>query len=529
MELLHNENRSHASFPMSSGAEDFQSIVVAEPIDMHMEVEQIPADNGRESAITFFHLPEDIQIKILRYAGLLRPCLINIAFERSRFKHDGALCSNGNSVRMSRVSWTGTWVDPYHGPCNHPPLPVEILRTSHAARRDLGALFFAHNHFSIYLFGMSEYRFFAASTAWGLQHMRSLHLELGPRESRFLKIANGIHGTILKVWTNFCRNATGRMPALKYFSMKCKVKDLLVASKLMCAMDPFPSLYHCAFHFNSSQDDYIRPVIKRAAWRLTDNLSHPPFPYTRLPKEVQLMILEHVLIKCFDPYLPASERDTGVVGLLDRKMGRPIASPLACCGTCSPLRAMCFCTARQTAFSTSCSCFSSPLPYFLVSRGFYEDCRRLFFCRTNFTFVEEDPEATIRFLVHIPTPSLMQIRHLTFKFPPTHRVHHKSARSQTVALLSWSVLRRFIREHFDLPHVSLSIIDMASRNSSIARNRYMRKMLKAFTDLQDLRELRVYLANDPSFEKELERAVMGTVSVKRYAPYNLPTFGQQLS
>ncbi|KAL2817265.1 hypothetical protein BDW59DRAFT_133566 [Aspergillus cavernicola] len=526
MDFKYSESGPDSPFSMEIDAENIQYV---EPKTSKASTEdgKITAENDRTPVITFFDLPEHIKIRILVYAGLLRPCLINIAFERSRLKLEPGLCSNGNSVRMSRVSWSGPWVDPYHGPCGHPRLPIEVFLTSRAARRELGALFFAHNRFSIYLYGKSEYNIFSGATAWGLQHLRRLHLELGPRENRFLKLATGIHRTIQNVWTNFCLDSRERMPALKYFSMKCKVKELIVASKLMCTMDPFPTLFHCAFHFNHFQDDDIRPVIKRAAWRLTGNLDRPPFPFTHLPKEVQLMILEHVLIKRSDPCLPALERDAGMVALLDRKNPRPTSSPLACCGTCSPLRAMCFCAARQTAFSTTCSCFSSPLPYFLVSRSFYEDCRRVFFSQTLFTFVDEEPESIMRFLNYIPTSSFMQIRHLSFKFPLSYRLYHKSARSEDAAVLSWSVLRRFIREHFDLPRLSLSIVDLGTRDTMASRNKYMRKLLIAFTDLQGLREFRVYLANDPSFEKELERAVVGRASPGRYKPYNTLPIGQQ--
>ncbi|KAI9369874.1 hypothetical protein BJX61DRAFT_123820 [Aspergillus egyptiacus] len=513
--------------------EDFAGLLSMEPDESLSDAEFMPAKmlpeisktavrNGRESAITFFDLPENVKIKILRYAGLLRPCLINIAYERFRSKHDRISCT-------SQMIRAGAWIHPYYSQCDHPKVPVELFLASHAARREIGTLFFAHNRFSIYFYGKAEYKIFNAATEWGLQHLRHLHVDLGPRESRFLKMSGGVHRTIHNVWINFCRDSKRRMPALRYFSMKCKVKELLVASKLMCEMDPFPTLAHCAFHFNNAQDDDIRPVIKRAAWRLTDNLNKPPFPFTQLPKEVQLLILEHVLIKRSDPYLPSSERDAGMVALLDRKSHRSTPSFLACCGTCSPLRAMCFCEGRQTAFSTSCSCFTSPLPYFLVSRGFYEDCRRLVFSKSRFTFVEEDPESNMRFMNSIPTSSFMLIRHLSFKLSASWRLYNRYLKNEDAAVLSWSVLCRFIREHFDLPRLSLSIVDLGFKeNYPIGhRNKCLRKMLKTFTDLQGLRDFRVYLADDPSFEKELERALMGKANTVRYQPYKIQSNGPQ--
>ncbi|KAL4903867.1 hypothetical protein BDW74DRAFT_34606 [Aspergillus multicolor] len=474
------------------------------------------------SGITFFDLPENVKIKILEYAALLRPCPVEFGMEKYRFNYPNSLrsCTNSNGVRLTRSSYTDKWVSPYHDTCGHPPLPIGIFRASRAAREEIGTLFFARNRFSTTLLNRSDFNLFKAATKWGLKHIRHLHLNFGFPATRNLKLTGSYHRTMLKIWTEFCDKATEKMPALRVFSLKCKVKELEVASRLMCIMDPFPVLLHCAFHFADHQDDDIQRVLKRVTWRLTGNLKEgPPFPFTKLPKEVQLMVLEHLMVERIDPYLPSAERDHAVVGFMDQKLRPTPNSPLVCCGTCSPLGARCFCEARQTAFSTSCTCFSSPLPYFLVSREFYEDCRRLFFSKNRFTVVEDDPESVMRFFSSIPTPSFMNIRHLSFKFPLVYRFPHKSNRYEETSLLSWSVLRRFIREHFDLSRLSLSIVDLGSKGITAGRNNYMRRMLKDFAELKGLHDFRVYLADDPSFEKELERAVVGRTSAGRYRPF----------
>ncbi|KAL4981051.1 hypothetical protein BDW66DRAFT_146821 [Aspergillus desertorum] len=506
---------------MRKGAEETRSDIDYGQREASVELGELPM-KVLQSGITFLDLPEHVKIRILEYAGLLRPCLIQFGTEKYRTKqvNGSRLCSNSNSLRMSRTFWTEKWLSPYNRDCGHPPLPVGVFLASRAVREEIGALFFAENRFSINLCGRQDYNLLKLATRWGLQHIRHLHLNLGYLASRNLKLNGSYHRTIMKIWTEFCHNSSERMPALRNFSMKCKVKDVDVASRLMCIMDPFPTLLHCAFHFADTQDDDIQPVIKRAAWRLTGSLSNkPPFPFTKLPKEVQLMVLEHVLTQHLDPFLPAAERDIAVVGFLDRKLRPTTGSPLVCCGTCSPVGARCFCETNQTAFSTSCTCFSSPLPYFLVNREFSDDCRRLFFAKNRFTFVEDDPESIMRFLTSIPTSSFMQIRHLSFKFPLVYRSPHKSHRYEEAVILSWSVLRRFIREHFDLPRLFLSIVDLGTRSATVGRNMYMRRLLKTFTDLKGLRDFRVYLADDPSFEKELERAVIGRMSVGRYRPY----------
>ncbi|KAL4806238.1 hypothetical protein BDV18DRAFT_124725 [Aspergillus unguis] len=488
---------------------------------------QQPVDSSRKR-LTFLDLPEKIKIRILQYAGLLRTCLVDFRNEKFRLQRPAylsvhRLCSTGNRMRLTGPGWTDKWQSPYSETCDHPALPLNVLLASRAARQEVGALFFSHNRFTATLDTRHEFINFVLATKWGLQHIRYLNLNLGQLNYRNFKIGGqGYHRVILRIWTEFCQNSTQKMPSLRHFSMKCKVRDLEAASKLIRTMDPFPTLLHCAFHFGDFQDDDIQPVIKRAAWRLTGNLSdqRSPFRFAELPKEIQIMILEHVLVQRLDPYLPASERATSVVGFLDRKLRPSTHAPHVCCGTCSPSGVRCFCEGSQTAFSTSCICFTSPLPYFLVNRAFYQECRRLFYSKNHFTCVEDEPEPIMRFLISIPTSSFMQIRQLSFKFPLVYR-SHRSSRQEEAGLLSWAVLRRFILEHFDLSRLSLSIVDLGSRGGSSQRNKYLRRMLKEFTNLPGLREFRVYLADDPSFEKELEQAVTGKTTVGRYRPYNV--------
>ncbi|QMW32464.1 hypothetical protein COH20_003814 [Aspergillus flavus] len=491
-----------------------------------MEVDMGPSF---QQGISFLSLPEIAKIKILEYAGLLRPCLIDISSECVRRNPNIQPLCNRSSMRETKGSWTA-FVD--RG-CTHPRLPTALFQTSRAVRDEIGSMFFGLNRFSAMLYRKADFCQFRDATLWGMEHLKYLHIDLGPCDRRFLKLYGGVHRTIMKIWVAFCDLAAVRMPSLTYFSLKCRVKDLEVAHKLMCAMDHFPSLAQCAIHLNQYQENDIRAVVKRSCWRLTNNLGdRPPFGFLRLPKEVQLLILEQLLINRPDPYIMASECPKGLVTLQDRRRQRPTIYPLTCCGTCSPLRAMCFCYARQTAFSTTCSCFTSPTPYFLVSRGFYEDARRVFFSKNNFAFTDEDPELIMRLLHYIPTSSFMQIRHLTFKFPLTFRSPARTAhRVEDAALLSWSVLRRFIREHFDIPRLSLTIIDLGTKNygngATQSRNKYLRKLLKAFADLRGLRDFRVYLADERSYERDAERAVLGFACHGRSKPSHMPFIGQK--
>ncbi|PLB43322.1 hypothetical protein P170DRAFT_419214 [Aspergillus steynii IBT 23096] len=480
--------------------------------------------------ITFLHLPEHVRIIILQYAGLLRPCLVNISFEKDRIKRAITQSCSSSPMRETRGHWTTT-VD---RPCDHPRLPLGLLASSRSMRDELGPLFFRLNRFSAFLHTKADFKTFRVATAWGIHNLKSLHLDLGPRENRNLKLdGTGAHRTAFAVWKDFCKIAAQKMTGLRDFSLRCRVREDEVACRLMRDAYPFPKLSRCAIHFNNIQDDDIRPILKRAVWRLTDNLGHrPSFPFHRLPKEVQYMILEYVLIDRSDPYIPTAEWSRGIVTFQERRRPRVNVFPLTCCGTCSPLQTMCFCHSRQTSYSSTCSCFTSPLPYFLVNREFYHDASRIFYSRNIFAFVEEDPEFMMRFLHSISDSTFKLIRHLTFKFPALYRHPSKCAhRPEDSALVSWAVLRRFIREHFAVPLLSITIIDLGTKNYvnnvSPNRNKYLRKLLKSFEDLQSLRDFRVFLADDGIFEIQAETAVLGGVATRREKARSLPFIGKR--
>ncbi|RHZ54137.1 uncharacterized protein CDV56_103365 [Aspergillus thermomutatus] len=480
---------------------------------------------SKKAGKSLCQLPENVKIRILEYMGLVRPCLIDITAEAHRAKQAADHTCDLRNVWHTR----GNWATRAGRPCDHPRLPTEVLMVSREFREDLGALFWAHNRFSFVLTNVNDWDCFFNAIDWAAEDVRYLHIEMRTWDNRFIK--PGTQRNLLRLWSRFCRYAAQDMVNLRYFSLKCRVKDMPVALKIMSAMDPFPTLAHCAFHFSHVPEEDICPVVKRNALRLTGNLGEGrAFRYFDLPKEVQLIVLEFLLVNQWDPYLAPEGRESGIVTFLDRKALRVNeARPLTCCGTCSPLQAGCFCGARQTAYSTTCSCFSSPVKYFLVSRAFYEDARRIFFAMNRFAFVEEDPDLMMGFMNGIPTSSFMMLRHLVFKFPPMHRHPAKPSHKphEDSAMVSWSVLRRFIREHFELSRLSLTIVDLGTKasswaNAATSRNKYMRKLLEAFQDLRGLREFRVYLADDRSFELVAERLVLGREATKRPLDFTFP-------
>nr|XP_001402439.2 hypothetical protein ANI_1_176174 [Aspergillus niger CBS 513.88] len=451
---------------------------------------------------TLFDMPENIKNRIMEFAGLRRYCIIDFSLEQTRTKRDPPLCPK-TELRAHRGPWLPL------SRCYHPKLPTEVFLSCRTLRREAGVYFFSQNRFSTFLRGRGDFVLFERSMKWGLDYIRYLHVDLGHKDNRSLKLASGAHQSLLKYWEEFCKLAAREMPNLRYFSLKCKAREQEVVFRVMRDMDPFPTLFKCAFHFSSSQDKICSflPVMKRTARRLTDNLHVPPFPFMYLPKELQLMALEELLVNRSDPCMTDPARGVIVLDYRDRLRFK------TCCGTCSPVGGMCFCDSTETVYSTSCTCFASPLRYFLVNREFHELARQVFWGRNKFLFVEEEPTYTMGFLNGIPTASTLLVQNLTFHFPLCYRsAPLTGTRSMDSSLRYWAVLRRFIREHFDLARLNLTIIDQGRATAMYSmdnRKRYLRRLLMSFADLRGVRGYRVHLRDDRGFERQAVMAVMG--------------------
>ena len=199
------------------------------------------------SRITFLDLPEHVQIRIFQYAWLLRPCPLDLGYEKHR-----TVCQTGN-IQCNRFHGfmppgRTPWLMVRHIDCRHPRLPTQLFAVSRAMREQAGAIFFKMNRFNIKLDTVAQFRLFRSATEWGVHHIRRLHVDMGPAHNRYLGLGVGIHSRVMKTWAKFCQAAAEGMPSLRHFSLKCRVREFEVACKMMVAMDPFPLLSNCAIH-----------------------------------------------------------------------------------------------------------------------------------------------------------------------------------------------------------------------------------------------------------------------------------------
>lgn len=479
---------------------------------------------------SFFDLPRNVRLRIYEFTGLLRPCTIRLDPKPSRWMIHG--CTYLQSGR--RLSVLDLKAGVGNLLCFNRPFPDTLLRVSHAMREDIAPLFAAQNAFSKILANRNDLDVFNSCLRFSFSHLRRLHIDLRPRDRRYLRLdVGGVHKTTWNMWSAFCRHVCLEMPCLTVFSLNCKIRCFEVADHLFNRMEAnFPRLSNCAFYFDDTPEENIQPRIQLACERLTSNRDDQPFPFMRLPREIQLMVLGYLLTNRSDPVayngnnLPSVGFPCarGIVCLQRRRHFRayPI-NPLICCGMCSPLGTMCFCSSRQSAYSTSCICFISPLPFFLVSREFYYLARDVFYSSNTFFFIDEDPEAMIRVTNAIPTSNFMRMRSLAFQFPLAARLHTRVAhRAEETALRSWSVMCRFIREHFDLPRLSLYVLDLGTKEQDrptvINRARYLQRLLHSFRHLEGLDDFWVYLADDEPYEPQARRVVLGDRAENRTPP-----------
>lgn len=412
--------------------------------------------------------------------------------------------------------------------CTGRRLPMSLLQVSKDVRNEVAPLFIGINKFASIIGTRSDLVFFKDSFGWTFQYIKNLHIDLRARDQRNLLIGvhrnEGVHRTIWRVWPEFCLTVRERMPLLRAFSLKCKVRCPEVAQRLLIYMRQFPRLQECAIHFCHLSMETIERMVKETCEYLTRRDDPKPFPFNRLPREIQLQILEYALADRSDPfaYNAGNSPSVGVptarsvVNMQRRRYMRVLGdNPLVCCGTCSPLKTRCFCMARQTAYSTTCTCFTSPVPFFLVNKAFSQLATEVFFSNNIFLLIDDDPFTFLRITNDIPNAHLRHIHTLVLQFPRITRISSRPAhRPSATALHSWAILRRFIRDHFNLSRLCLYLLDLGTNvdeevHTPFTRVQFMRALLREFGDLRGVYDFWVYLADDEDFEYEARRRVMG--------------------
>ncbi|KAN0068479.1 hypothetical protein V8E54_013203 [Elaphomyces granulatus] len=473
----------------------------------------------------FLHLPEDVRIRIYQYSSLIRSCPIDVLEE----KDTGALC--GSRRNMAHLLQ----------PCSHPKIPLNIFQVSRAVFEDASSALYSRNKFRLTLKGVGDFENFQQITKPYLHLIKSLHVDLRACDDGILRLEgwteNLFHDVTLRIWNMFCNAVPETIPGLEDFSLECRIMDADTAKRVLSPMESFPLLRRCGFCFDPLADRETLGIARETAYTrtsLTRGNQSTPFRFLDLPVELQFMVMENLLTFQWDPFvppLPGIPRRLSAGQIVLRKHIRQELCEPVCCGSCSTSSSACFCSIRETVFSTHCRCFISPLPYFLVCREMYTVAHSIFYSKNRFCLLGDDPVPMMKVVQTLSKDSLSMIRHLTFASWTYHYDVRSNLLLNFAGRFAWSFLLYFLKERLHLELVSVNFIDLgcyATEETILDWRKYLRHVIESFGFLRGVRSFQVSLAYDRLYETVAERSVMGP----RYRPTpmkNLPFVGLKAS
>ena len=164
------------------------------------------------------------------------------------------------------------------------------------------------------------------------------------------------------------------IPGLKDFGLGYRITDGETSKRVLGRMESFPLLSRCAFCLDPFADRETLGIAREMAYSrrsMTKATPSTPFRFLDLPVELQLMVMEHLLIYQWDPFVPllpvCLPRRLSEGQIVLQKHMRHYPSQLICCASCSKPTSLCFCSVRNTTFSTYCS-------FFTISPGYVHGC-----------------------------------------------------------------------------------------------------------------------------------------------------------
>jgi hypothetical protein len=211
----------------------------------------------------------------------------------------------------------------------------------------------------------------------------------------------------------------------------------------------FQMLDSCAFRFEYSGPGSILEIAGDAAAKTIIPKEHAaqPFRFMDLPNEIKEMILKEVLVNRWDSMRLSEEAKNGYIYLPRIIYFPQLFDPshkMSCCSDCSTHFARgCSCVSRSS-YSTSCACFTSPVPIFLTSKFMYSMASYVFFTRNTFAF-DGHPCKTISIISKIPQKHVQLIRRIV--------MYIKS----TCAMDGYVHIAKFMCKKFDLTRLTLNI------------------------------------------------------------------------
>jgi hypothetical protein len=142
--------------------------------------------------------------------------------------------------------------------CNHPAIPLSILRASHAVFEDASSALYSRNQFRLTLRKVYDFEQFKQIAEPHLHLIQSLHVDLCAYDNPTLRLNNDSSlplQSVLRRRERFCYSVPQTIPGIKNFSLECQIREAETAKKVLNLTKSFPLLRWCVF--------YLHPLAER--------------------------------------------------------------------------------------------------------------------------------------------------------------------------------------------------------------------------------------------------------------------------
>lgn len=414
---------SHGSLSSSS----VSVFSVGQNFNSNENMEVVPQCDSVYWGDRFLGLSFEIWMQIFHYAGIICPCTIKLV----TVNHRPIGTSTSTHVRDTDIVSCALFRSPSQV-CRHTSFLSMLAVSSQARQLTRKAIF--QESLLCFTLRTREDLMGLKQTLRGFPRMaplerslRKIQVELKSYDGRRLKGTDKKKPAV-NLYKSFCEFAGDKLQGtLKNYIVKCHVSDEMVTRELIDqTKNSFQMLNSCAFRFGSLDPDsrMFRPggywssdplmeITRNAATKMVTYKEHTaqPFRFMDLPNEIKEMILKEALINFWDPkpYVQQLAR-RGYLTLPREHLFnihggfQYVYRDLVCCSDCLARSTRgCYCFFNRS-YSTSCTCFTSPVPIFLTSKFMYNMASHIFFSQT--TFVLGYPKTTVDMLSKIPEKHL---------------------------------------------------------------------------------------------------------------------------
>ena len=350
--------------------------------------------------------------------------------------------------------------------CECSAFPYQLLYVSKAIANEVSAIFYSENYFTVFRNSLGGLSVLGSLSHKALSQMTSLSIyinivEEDEREwifdchvmcsvskmsTAFRKERHWDETHSIKEWQRLCKILRPNIKPnrLKLF-LACDMADIELSDEFLQPLLETPTLQlrECSirlasgflkpgntnYHTPGSLQELValaRLKAQQAADQLTTNrLTQSSFRYGDLPKEIRLQILEHTeLVSPFDlawtsnPPVNLDYQPHKSQFYEHRTFHYGTYGPAACCQKCSPRTDACTCFLECGAFSTTCTCWTMPVQFFLVNKQMKDDAEFVFYSNNHFlvscrTTRDHKNIGIYDFLTHLPGNGRRYLRSLS--------------------------------------------------------------------------------------------------------------------